>query len=124
MPWLVVTGGGSWNHAGEPYKPGIHEVSRETADAARSSRVGSLFVSELEPEIMTTPDKGEPLSLKDIRVGTNQGVRVQGQAPVEETIADSSGRIFEFSCPHCDKALASSGSLARHIEMNHELLPA
>ena len=124
MPYLVVTGQGSWNYAGKPYRPGVHEVDLDVAGAAVESRIRSLFVTDYEPEIMRTPDAFKPLSLEDIRVGTNRGVRVaQPDAPHEE-VADSEGRIYEFPCPYCRKALASSGSLARHVEMNHELLPA
>jgi hypothetical protein len=123
MPYLVVTGRGSWNHAGKSFGPGVHEVDREAADAAVESRISSLFVSELEPEIMRTPDTLSPLSLEDIRIGTDHGVRLRVDEPVVENV-DSSGRIFEFPCPYCDKRLGSSGARDRHVEMNHELLPA
>jgi hypothetical protein len=121
--WLVVTGQGSWNYAGKPYRPGVHEIDKDVAEAAVGSRIRSLFVTDYEPEIMRTPDSFEPLSLKDIRVGTNHGVRLHTDEPVAE-VADSEGRIYEFPCPYCTKAHASSGSLARHVEMNHELLHA
>ena len=123
MPWLVVTGTGSWNYRGTPFRAGVHEVDQDVADAAIASRVGSLFVTDFEPEIMRTPDPGSPLTLKDIKVGTNIGVQIaRGEAP-EEEIADSSGRIFEYPCPYCPKPFASSGARDRHVEFHHELLP-
>lgn len=118
MPFLVVTGRGSWSFEGQRFRNGVHEVSDEVADAAERSGIRSLVVSAVEPEVIHREEASGPLSLDDIKIGTEYGVRLASDI-VEEQLVEEAQRDYTFQCHLCPAAKKSSGALDRHIEFHH-----
>lgn len=121
MPWLVVLGTGTWGYGRTTYPAGKHQVDDATAEAARSLGSPVVLVTDEEPHIVENRPDGEPLSLKDIRVGvTTHGVRL-AEVAIEEVAVHERDPRDEHACPYCSDAKPSAAALVRHIEFHHEV---
>jgi len=128
MPWLIVTGsGGSWG-AGRnlpTFKPGVYEVTEEVAEIARRDAPERVFVSAVRPELATCHE-GAPLTLEDIRVGVDYGVRLrQDDAPADPDQDDEyvePERLPDaYPCQFCTRSFATGERLDWHVEYAHSI---
>lgn len=143
MPWLVVTGNGSfglvlgkewvependlargkWKYDAPTFRSGKHHVSQAVRDKAEEEGYPDFaffFEDDDEPELMEPDDTGI-LKPEDIRSGTRYGVHLQvieGEGP-EPAPVDPEGLPLDFPCLSCDRAFPSTGSLDRHVEYDH-----
>lgn len=146
MPWLTVTGTGSWGFGrvtgrpktnargeavldarGQPlpevemvtYPAGVHEVTDEVAACAQASGSPILFVTEVAPTIIRREQGDGPLTWDDIRVPKDGGVYIQTEEGVEEMPEDP-GIPLDWPCGSCPAKFPSEGARNRHREFHHE----
>jgi hypothetical protein len=115
--YLVVLGNGSWRWHGQTYKAGVHEVSDEVADAARTAGKRSLVVMREKPKLQhKTPG---PLTIADLQK-PRRGLTLAG-APAQEASAPVEDSIvpLDHPCGQCEKMFPSPGARDRHIEFHH-----
>lgn len=126
MPHLTVLGLGSWRYRTVTYRAGIHHVDEEVANAARTSGIKTLVVSEAPPLLARRADG--PLSLAELHGGSAEGVTLAAAPPLppepvvelpeitvpEEFPCDVDG------CPYTTpNGFPSKPALERHRLFNH-----
>ena len=114
--YLVVLGNGSWRWHGQTFKAGVHEVSDEVANAARTAGKRSLVVMREKP-IIKHKSPG-PLTIADLQK-PRRGVRLAGPTAPPPLEVESSIVPMEHPCGQCDATFPSTGARDRHIEFHH-----
>lgn len=126
MPHLTVLGLGSWKYRTVTYRAGIHHVDEEVANAARTSGIRTLVVSEDAPQLARRAEG--PLTLAQLNNGSAEGVTMAAAPPLPPEPAAVPEEITvpaEFPCdvdgcqyvsPH---GFPSLPALDRHRLFNH-----
>jgi hypothetical protein len=127
MPWLVVTGTASYGSFADGkfrhFEPGVHHVDEIQDDPLRPARV---ILTDQRPELAPRPD-GAPLTLEDIRLGVDYGVRLrQNDAPAtddaEEWVEAEYDRVPDaYPCRFCARSFTTGERLEWHIEFAHSI---
>lgn len=126
MPILTVLGKGSWKYRTVTYRAGIHVVDDEVANAARTSGIRTLVVSDTAPLLARRVDG--PLTLAQLHNGSPEGVTLAAAPPLPPEPVVEPEEITvpaEFPClvdgcqyasPH---GFPSKPALDRHTQFNH-----
>ncbi len=125
MPYLTVTGEGSWRPTpGVVFEAGIHEVSAEFAAQARASGIPWLVVTA-NPPLIAQKVPGAVLTPDDIRIGSPAGTQLAPPEPDTEAPVAARPNLWEipldYHCPYCPDPFPTKGSLDRHVERHHEV---
>jgi hypothetical protein len=125
VPWLAVTGTTKWGAGRDlpTYAPGVYEVSEEIAVIARRDAPPRVIVCDERPAV-TRGEGLPPLTLNDLKVGMDDGVRLKREdipdIPIE-TMDDDEPVVDLYPCEFCKDSFPTEAPLRRHIRLHHEV---